>query len=116
MRATHCKMQKPRFAAGMLRVYTPHFGFESRANGANRNCSTYANKTMQKLQSEIERFYASGSLSGEAAKQARQAFQEFRETLTQGQIRAAEKHDGQWRVNAWVKQGILLGFRLGELE
>jgi 2,3,4,5-tetrahydropyridine-2-carboxylate N-succinyltransferase len=33
-----------------------------------------------------------------------------------GQVRAAEKHDGHWRVNAWVKQGILLGFRLGELE
>ena len=29
---------------------------------------------------------------------------------------AAEKSgDGAWRVNSWVKQGILLGFRLGEL-
>ena len=36
--------------------------------------------------------------------------------LTQGKIRAAEKVDGQWVVNAWVKQGILLGFRLGELS
>ncbi|MGB8131468.1 MAG: hypothetical protein WCG81_16910 [Candidatus Angelobacter sp.] len=26
------------------------------------------------------------------------------------------KVDGHWRVNAWVKQDILLGFRLGELE
>ena len=32
-----------------------------------------------------------------------------------GEIRAAEKIDGIWRTNAWVKQGILLGFRLGEL-
>jgi 2,3,4,5-tetrahydropyridine-2,6-dicarboxylate N-succinyltransferase len=30
-------------------------------------------------------------------------------------VRAAEKKDGRWLVNAWVKQGILLGFRLGEL-
>jgi 2,3,4,5-tetrahydropyridine-2-carboxylate N-succinyltransferase len=71
---------------------------------------------MHKLRSEIERFYAEGPRSGEAAKQARQVFQEFREALTQGQVRAAGKHEGQWRVNAWVKQGILLGFRLGELE
>jgi 2,3,4,5-tetrahydropyridine-2-carboxylate N-succinyltransferase len=71
---------------------------------------------MHKLRSEIERFYADSPLSGETAKQARQVFQGFRELLTQGQIRAAEKHGSHWRVNAWVKQGILLGFRLGELE
>ena len=41
---------------------------------------------------------------------------EFREQLTRGKIRAAEKIDGQWTVNLWVKQGILLGFRLGELS
>ena len=71
---------------------------------------------MHKLRSEIERLYSTGSLPVEAAGQARHVFQEFRVALTQGKIRAAEKHDGQWRVNAWVKQGILLGFRLGELE
>ena len=31
-------------------------------------------------------------------------------------MRAAETRDGRWQVNAWVKQGILLGFRLGELK
>jgi len=41
---------------------------------------------------------------------------EFREQLTKGKIRAAEKIDGEWRVNVWVKQGILLGFRIGELS
>jgi 2,3,4,5-tetrahydropyridine-2-carboxylate N-succinyltransferase len=46
---------------------------------------------------------------------ARKTFLEFREQLTQGMIRAAEKSSGEWKVNAWVKQGILLGFRLGEL-
>src|SRR6476661_3627521 len=70
---------------------------------------------MHKLRSEIERLYATGSLPVEVAGQARQIFQEFREALTHGHVRAAEKHDGHWRVNAWVKQGILLGFRLGEL-
>ncbi|HEY2496848.1 MAG TPA: 2,3,4,5-tetrahydropyridine-2,6-dicarboxylate N-succinyltransferase [Candidatus Angelobacter sp.] len=71
---------------------------------------------MHKLRSEIERLYSAGSLPVEAAGQARHIFQEFRTALTQGEVRAAEKQDGQWRVNTWVKQGILLGFRLGELE
>ncbi len=71
---------------------------------------------MHKLKSDIERFYAAGTLSAEVAGQARKVFSEFRNALTRGQVRAAEKQDGQWRVNAWVKQGILLGFRLGELE
>jgi 2,3,4,5-tetrahydropyridine-2-carboxylate N-succinyltransferase len=71
---------------------------------------------MHRLQAEIERFYAAGSLAGQEAARARQVFQDFREAVTRGQVRAAEKHDGQWLVNAWVKQGILLGFRLGELE
>ncbi len=42
-------------------------------------------------------------------------FQEFKNQLNSGQIRAAEKINGQWQVNHWVKQGILLGFRLGQL-
>jgi 2,3,4,5-tetrahydropyridine-2,6-dicarboxylate N-succinyltransferase len=71
---------------------------------------------MHKLHAEIERLYSSGSLPVEVAGQARHVFQEFRSALTHGEIRAAEKHAGQWRVNTWVKQGILLGFRLGELE
>lgn len=56
-------------------------------------------------------------MGADAAKdpQARPAFQQFREALTAGRIRAAEKADRGWRVNIWVKQGILLGFRLGEL-
>src|SRR5260221_14123398 len=71
---------------------------------------------MHKLRSEIERLYASGSLPVEVAGQARQLFLEFREALTHGQVRAAEKHEGHWRVNPWGKQGILLGFPLGGVE
>jgi 2,3,4,5-tetrahydropyridine-2-carboxylate N-succinyltransferase len=68
------------------------------------------------LKTEIERWYAAGTIVGSDAAQSRAVFFEFREALTRGQIRAAEKLDGRWRVNAWVKQGILLGFRLGELQ
>jgi 2,3,4,5-tetrahydropyridine-2-carboxylate N-succinyltransferase len=69
---------------------------------------------MHPLQSDIERLF---SLGPDARKDARslELFLEFREALTHGDIRAAEKIDGRWRANTWVKQGILLGFRLGEM-
>ncbi len=69
---------------------------------------------MHRLQNEIERLYAAGALTGEAAAHARALFPEFRDALTRGEVRAAEKIGGRWQVNAWVKQGILLGFRIGE--
>jgi 2,3,4,5-tetrahydropyridine-2-carboxylate N-succinyltransferase len=43
-------------------------------------------------------------------------FADFKTALNQGEIRAAEPDemsDTGWRVNGWVKQGILLGFRMG---
>ncbi len=66
---------------------------------------------MSSLKSSIERL----SALGEHDSESRRIFFEFRDQLTQGKIRAAEKIDEKWTVNAWVKQGILLGFRLGEL-
>lgn len=40
----------------------------------------------------------------------------FKTALNKGEIRAAERSDqGVWSVNSWVKQGILLGFRIGRL-
>lgn len=67
---------------------------------------------MSELQKEIELLFAQSQLPNSA----RETFLTFREALTQGKIRAAEKINGQWKVNSWVKQGILLGFRLGQLE
>jgi 2,3,4,5-tetrahydropyridine-2,6-dicarboxylate N-succinyltransferase len=49
---------------------------------------------------------------------ARTVFAQLRGMLSSGKVRAAEP-DGStptgWRVNAWVKQGILLGFRHGAI-
>jgi 2,3,4,5-tetrahydropyridine-2,6-dicarboxylate N-succinyltransferase len=45
----------------------------------------------------------------------RALFQEFVVRLDSGQIRAAEKQGDRWQVNAWVKKGILVGFRMGVL-
>ena len=47
---------------------------------------------------------------------ARGAFEALLDALEAGDVRAAERgDDGAWRANAWVKRGILLGFRLGEI-
>jgi 2,3,4,5-tetrahydropyridine-2,6-dicarboxylate N-succinyltransferase len=46
----------------------------------------------------------------------RALFAEFRAALRRGELRAAERTPtGAWRANVWVKQGILLGFRIGAL-
>jgi 2,3,4,5-tetrahydropyridine-2-carboxylate N-succinyltransferase len=49
---------------------------------------------------------------------ARAVFAELRAALSAGTVRAAEPDSSSpigWRVNTWVKQGILLGFRFGDL-
>ena len=68
---------------------------------------------MHPLQGAIERFSAIGEL--DSHPEARETFIAFRHELTQGRVRAAEKINGEWKVNVWVKHGILLGFRLGKL-
>ena len=49
---------------------------------------------------------------------ARAVFAELRAALSAGTVRAAEPDASApigWRVNTWVKQGILLGFKYGDL-
>ena len=47
---------------------------------------------------------------------ARAAFDRLLDALEAGDVRAADRgEDGVWRANGWVKRGILLGFRLGEI-
>ena len=42
-------------------------------------------------------------------------FSEVVRRLEAGEIRVAEKSGGQWKVNAWIKEAILEGFRQGKL-
>src|SRR4051794_13841896 len=67
---------------------------------------------MDSLQSHVERLASAERLGPEA----REIFLKFRDALTRGEIRAAEQIDGKWKVNVWLKRGILLGFRLGEIK
>jgi len=54
--------------------------------------------------------------TSEFTAEDREVFEELKRALNRGEVRAAEKSsDGQWLVNSWVKQGILLGFRMGKL-
>ncbi len=43
------------------------------------------------------------------------AFDELKAALNEGRVRAAEPAADGWKVNAWVKKGILLGFRIGRV-
>jgi len=66
------------------------------------------------LRALIER-YAEGVPPGEETA-ALEAFRALKAELNAGTVRAAERGvDGVWRANAWVKAGILLGFRLGRI-
>ena len=73
---------------------------------------------ISELQAAIERHFAAGSAAtGDPA--ALEAFLALRSELERGEARAASPDPASptgWRVNAWVKQGILLGFRLGTLQ
>ncbi|HEV8189711.1 MAG TPA: 2,3,4,5-tetrahydropyridine-2,6-dicarboxylate N-succinyltransferase [Pyrinomonadaceae bacterium] len=53
---------------------------------------------------------------GQFSREDRTVFEEFKQALNRGEVRAAEKSaDGKWIVNSWVKQGLLLGFRMGAI-
>ena len=71
--------------------------------------------TTSTLARDIEGLVAAGNTVDREA--AREAFCHLREALSNGTVRAAEPDASEptgWRVNTWVKQGILLGFRCGE--
>jgi 2,3,4,5-tetrahydropyridine-2-carboxylate N-succinyltransferase len=68
------------------------------------------------LKETIEQLVAAGTAADKAAGRA--AFAELQKALEAGTVRAAEPDAASptgWRVNTWVKQGILLGFRFGDI-
>ncbi len=67
------------------------------------------------MQAEIEALLVETSKASFDRDRAREIFGRFRDALSAGAIRAAEPEGDGWKVNAWVKRGILAGFRIGEL-
>jgi 2,3,4,5-tetrahydropyridine-2,6-dicarboxylate N-succinyltransferase len=68
------------------------------------------------LQDRIEKLFASASK--EFGDEYFTAFDEFKAALNSGTVRAAEPDAASatgWRVNTWVKKGILVGFRIGRI-
>ncbi|MCC7127054.1 MAG: 2,3,4,5-tetrahydropyridine-2,6-dicarboxylate N-succinyltransferase [Acidobacteria bacterium] len=68
------------------------------------------------MKERIETLFAAGAAANR--DDARAAFAELRAALGTGDVRSAEPDAASptgWRVNTWVKQGILLGFRFGDL-
>jgi 2,3,4,5-tetrahydropyridine-2,6-dicarboxylate N-succinyltransferase len=66
------------------------------------------------LQQQIERLFDEPPAQYNESHFA--LFREFKSALNRGEVRAAEPDAGSptgWRVNTWVKKGILLGFRMG---
>ena len=68
------------------------------------------------LQTLIEELYARMAI--EFGEEYFRAFDELKAGLNEGTIRAAEPDPASptgWKVNTWVKKGILLGFRIGRI-
>ncbi|HET9426481.1 MAG TPA: 2,3,4,5-tetrahydropyridine-2,6-dicarboxylate N-succinyltransferase [Gemmatimonadaceae bacterium] len=66
------------------------------------------------LQERIEG-YASAPAGEKLPPEARDAVCDLLDALEAGELRAAENVGGTWRAVPWVKRGILLGFRVGDL-
>src|SRR5260370_15342920 len=66
--------------------------------------------------SEIEQLF--DCPPSQYTEEHRRTFDAFKVALNRGEVRAAEPDTGSktgWRINPWVKKGILLGFRMGKL-
>ena len=64
------------------------------------------------LQEKIEQIYTKSEFDA----QDHTTFNDFKTELREGRIRAAEKDEnGDWHAKAWVKRGILAGFKMGEM-
>lgn len=64
------------------------------------------------LREKIEEMFA----KTEFGTEDREVYELFKSSLRRGEIRSAERDEnGTWHANAWVKQGILLGFRMGKM-
>lgn len=69
---------------------------------------------VQELESIVSAAFADRELLQEP--RTREAVEQVIELLDRGEVRVAEKVDGDWHVNSWVKEAILLYFAIRPLE
>ncbi len=65
---------------------------------------------------DLQARYDEGLSADDVGESERALLDEFLDSLEAGEIRAAEKRDGEWEANGWVKQGILLNFGLRDIR
>jgi 2,3,4,5-tetrahydropyridine-2-carboxylate N-succinyltransferase len=73
-------------------------------------------QNLPNLQITIEQLYA--RRTDQFGDECSRAFDELKSALNEGRVRAAEPDPASstgWKVNTWVKKGILLGFRIGRI-
>mgnify|MGYP003859172967 FL=1 len=58
--------------------------------------------------------YDEGLTAADAGREELDTLDDFLDALEAGEGRAAEKRDGTWAANEWVKRGVLLNFGLRE--
>ena len=63
-----------------------------------------------------EAFENKEKIDADSDKSVIDAIKETIELTDQGKIRVAEKKDGSWKVNQWVKKAILLSFKINKME
>jgi 2,3,4,5-tetrahydropyridine-2,6-dicarboxylate N-succinyltransferase len=70
---------------------------------------------MSELQTIIETAYdARDQINTGTRGEIRDAVEAVLDLLDKGLVRVAEKHDGTWTVNQWLKKAVLLSFRLND--
>jgi len=69
------------------------------------------------LEKEIETAWENrDSISPDTTGAVREAIESAFEALDSGNLRVAEKKDGEWVVNQWAKKAVLLSFRINDME
>ena len=63
-----------------------------------------------------EAFEQRDTISTATTGDVRDAVETALEMLDRGELRVAEKADGEWTVNQWLKKAVLLSFRLRDME
>jgi 2,3,4,5-tetrahydropyridine-2-carboxylate N-succinyltransferase len=70
-----------------------------------------------KLKTVVESaFDARDKIGASTGGEVRDAVDKALELLDSGTVRVAEKKDGAWAVNEWLKKAVLLSFRLNEMS
>ena len=71
---------------------------------------------LEKIEKSINEAFENRAKIDSSDKVLNELVKETIELLDNGKIRVAEKEKGKWRVNQWIKKGILLSFRVNKMK